>query len=41
MPVNEKRKLYRCGKNFEKIDELVVWPVIWQVRKEHLRFKGK
>ncbi|XP_065066887.1 ADP-ribose glycohydrolase MACROD2-like [Rhopilema esculentum] len=41
MPINEKRKLYRCGKNFEKADELVVWPAIWQVRKEHFRFKGK
>eukprot|EP00112_Aurelia_sp_Birch-Aquarium-sp1_P016865 Seg3858.3 transcript_id=Seg3858.3/GoldUCD/mRNA.D3Y31 product="O-acetyl-ADP-ribose deacetylase MACROD2" protein_id=Seg3858.3/GoldUCD/D3Y31 len=40
MPLEQKRKLYSCRSNYEKLEDLVLWPAIWKVQRKHLKFNG-
>ena len=41
LPLEEKRKLYSCRNNYEKLEDLVLWPALWKFQKKYIQFKGK
>ena len=40
MTLEEKRRLYNCGKYFKELKHLVMWPAIWESKKHYIKVKG-
>ena len=41
MSLEEKRKHYKCGDNYQMVEELIIWPALWQVTKKTIMLNGK
>ena len=37
LPLEEKRKLYRCGKSFHVLDDIPVWPVLYKLNESRIK----
>lgn len=41
MPLEEKRKLYKCGKKLKLLDDVPTWPDFYQQNENRLKKAGK
>lgn len=41
MPLEEKRKFYKCGKKLKLLDDVPTWPDFYQQNENRLKKAGK